>query len=256
MQIENAVAIVTGGASGLGEAAVRRLLELGARAVVALDLNDERAAGLRDELGERFSHHRIDVSDLDQVEAAAAAIEAECGAARVLVNAAAVAAPAKLLSSRGPIPMEIFDKGIRINLYGPIHMMRSVVPAMAASEPNEDGERGVIINVSSGAAWEGQIGQVAYSASKAALVGLTMPLFRELAAHGIRVMTIAPGAFDTPIYDQMPPAVKADLAAQSLFPPRMGKPSEFGLLIEEIVRNPMHNGRTIRLDAGMILRPA
>lgn len=256
MKIANAVAIVTGGASGLGEAAARRLLELGAHAVAAFDLNEERGAVLQKQLGEGYRHHKVDVSKLEQVEAAVAAVEAEHGAVQVVVNAAAVAAPAKLLSSRGPLPMDVFDKGIKVNLYGPIHVMRSVVSGMAASEPTPDGERGVIINVSSGAAWEGQIGQLAYSASKAALVGLTMPLFRELAEHGIRVMTVAPGAFDTPIYDQVPPGLKEELAAQSLFPRRMGDPAEFAMLVEEIVRNPMHNGRSIRLDAGMILKPS
>lgn len=248
-------AIVTGGASGLGEAAARRLIQLGAT-VAAFDLDATRGAQLEAELGEHYRHHLVDVSDLEQVESAVAAIEAEHGPVRIIVNAAAVPAPAKLLSSRGPLPMDLFDKGIKINLYGPIHVMRSVVGGMAGSDPNEDGERGVIINVASGAAYEGQVGQIAYSASKGALVSLTMPLFRELAAHGIRVMTVAPGAFDTPIYDQVPPELKQELAAQSLFPKRMGRPEEFGLLIEEIVRNPMHNGRTIRLDAGMILPPS
>lgn len=254
MKIQDSVAIVTGGASGLGEATVRRLLDLGAAGVAAFDVNDERGAALEKELGERFQYHRVDVSDLGQVETAVAAVEESSGVIRIVVNAAAVAAPAKLLSSRGPIPMEVFDRGIKINLYGPIHLMRSVVGALADSRPNADGERGVFINVSSGAAWEGQVGQVAYSATKAALVGLTMPLSRELASHGIRVMTVAPGAYDTPIYEQMPAAVKEDLIAQSLFPKRLGDPAEFAMLIEEIIRNPMHNGRTIRLDAGLILR--
>lgn len=248
-------AIVTGGASGLGEAAARRLIELGAT-VTAFDLDETKGAQLEVELGERYRYHKVDVSQLDQVEAAVAAVEVDHRPVRIVVNAAAVPAPAKLLSSRGPIPMEVFDNGIKVNLYGPIHVMRSVAAGMAASDPDEDGERGVIINIASGAAYEGQIGQVAYSASKGALVSLTMPLFRELAAHGIRVMTVAPGAFDTPIYDQVPPALKDQLAAQSLFPKRMGRPGEFGLLIEEIVRNPMHNGRTIRFDAGMILGPS
>jgi NAD(P)-dependent dehydrogenase (short-subunit alcohol dehydrogenase family) len=256
MKIDNAVAIVTGGASGLGEAAARRLLELGAREVSVFDLDDELGAALEAEFGKGYRYHRVDVSQIDQVEAAVADVEKAHGAVHIVVNAAAIPAPAKLLSSRGSLPMEVFDKGIKVNLYGPIHVMRSVVPGMSAAEPNPDGERGVIINVSSGAAWEGQIGQVAYSASKAALVGLTMPLFRELAAYGIRVMTVAPGAFDTPIYDNVPPALKEGLAAQSLFPKRMGNPAEFAMLIEEIVRNPMHNGRSIRLDAGMILRPS
>lgn len=248
-------AIVTGGASGLGEAAARRLIDLGAT-VAAFDLDGTRGPQLEAELGERYRHHRVDVSHLEQVETAVAAVEADFGPVKIVVNAAAVPAPAKLLSSRGPISMEVFDKGIKVNLYGPIHVMRSVVAGMAASGPDDNGERGVIINVASGAAYEGQIGQVAYSASKGALVSMTMPLFRELATHGIRVMTVAPGAFDTPIYDHVPPSLKEQLTAQSLFPKRMGRPEEFGLLIEEIVRNPMHNGRTIRLDAGMILAPS
>lgn len=255
MQISSTVAVITGGASGLGEAAARRLIELGAT-VAAFDRDDAKGAALAAELGDAYAYHQVDVCDLAQVEAAVAQVEAEHGPVRVAVNAAAVAAPAKLLSSRGALPMEIFDKGIKVNLYGPMHVMRSIAPGMAASEPDGDGERGVIINIASGAAYEGQVGQLAYSASKAALVGLTMPLFRELSAHGIRVMTVAPGAFDTPIYDQVPPELKEALAAQSLFPKRMGKPEEFAMLIEEIVRNPMHNGRTIRLDAGMILPPS
>lgn len=248
-------AVVTGGASGLGEAAVRRLVQLGAT-VAVFDLDDAKGAQLTAELGDRCSYHKVDVGALEQVERAVADVEAAHGPIRIVVNAAAIPAPAKLLSKRGPLPMDVFDKGIRVNLYGPIHVMRSVVPGVAASDAGDDGERGVIINVASGAAYEGQAGQVAYSASKGALVSLTMPLFRELAVHGIRVMTIAPGAFDTPIYDHVPPALKEELAAQSLFPRRMGRPEEFGLLIEEIVRNPMHNGRTIRLDAGMILPPS
>lgn len=255
MKISTSVAIVTGGASGLGEAAARRMLQLGAT-VAAFDLDETKGAALESELGESYRFHRVDVSDLAQVESAVAAVESEYGPVRLVVNAAAVPAPSKLLSSRGPLPMEVFDTGIKVNLYGPIHVMRSVVPGMSASDPNEDGERGVIINISSGAAYEGQVGQIAYSATKAALVGLTMPLFRELSTHGIRVMTVAPGLFDTPIYDQMPPELRSELTSNALFPQRMGRPEEFAMLIEEIVRNPMHNGRTIRLDAGMILPPS
>jgi NAD(P)-dependent dehydrogenase (short-subunit alcohol dehydrogenase family) len=256
MKIEQSVAIITGGNSGLGEAAMRRLLDLGARHVASFDRNDERGAALKEELGDGFSHHQVDVSQLDQVEKAVAAVEAAHGSVQVVVNAAAIPAPAKLLGSRGPLNMDLFDQGIKVNLYGPLHVMRSVAPGMSKSTPNDQGERGVFINISSGAAYEGQIGQIAYSASKAALVGLTMPLFRELAAYGIRVMTVAPGLFDTPIYAQVPPELKEQLASQSLFPARMGDPSEFAMLIEEIVRNPMHNGRAIRLDAGMVLPPS
>ncbi|WP_431872995.1 SDR family NAD(P)-dependent oxidoreductase [Nocardiopsis eucommiae] len=255
MKIEDSVAVVTGGASGLGEATARRLLDGGARAVVALDVNAERGKDLTAELGDRYRFARTDITDPDEVEAVLADAR-EIGEVRIVVNAAAIAAPAKLLSRKGPIPLETFDKGIKVNLYGPLHVMRAAVPGMAENEPQEDGERGVIVNVSSGAAWEGQIGQVSYSASKAALVGMTLPLSRELAEHGIRVMTIAPGAFDTPMYAQVPPSVKEGLIAQSLFPKRMGHADEFAMLVEEIVRNPMHNGRTIRLDGGVILSPS
>jgi 3-hydroxyacyl-CoA dehydrogenase/3-hydroxy-2-methylbutyryl-CoA dehydrogenase len=172
------------------------------------------------------------------------------------MNAAAIGGAAKLVSRKGAIPMALFDRTMRINLYGAMHVMRATVPEMMKNAPNADGERGVIVNVSSGAAWEGQVGQLGYAASKAALVGITLPLARELAEHGIRVATVAPGAFDTPIYDSAPPALKQGLVAHALFPKRMGKPDEFALLIEEIARNPMHNGRTYRLDAGMILPPS
>lgn len=255
MRIRDSVAIVTGGASGLGEAAVRRLIARGARVVAAFDANSERGSALEKEIGSACRYFDVDVSRLEEVEAAVEVVESSYGAVGIVVNAAAVAAPAKLLGGRGTLPMDLFDKGIKVNLYGPVHVMRSVVSGMSTAAPNADGERGVIVNVSSGAAWEGQVGQVAYSASKAALVGLTMPLARELAQYGIRVMTVAPGAFDTPIYDQVPPALKEELVAQALFPRRMGSPDEFALLIEEIIRNPMHNGRSIRLDAGTILGP-
>lgn len=256
MNIEGSVAVVTGGASGLGEATCRRLWDLGAAAVAVLDVNGDRGAALAAEFGDRCQFIHTDISDLEQVENAVEQVRRKHGTVHVVVNAAAVPAPAKLLGSKGPLPMDVFDRGIKINLYGPVHVMRSAAPVMADNDPNDDGERGVIVNVSSGAAWEGQVGQVAYSASKAALVGLTLPLTRELSQHGIRVMTIAPGAFDTPIYDQVPAAVKEGLAAQALFPRRLGSADEFAMLVEEIVRNPMHNGRTIRLDAGMILSPS
>jgi len=256
VNIAGSVAVVSGGASGLGAATCRRLIELDAEAVVILDVDEGRASALVDELGKRCHFVRTDISDLSQVEAALEVVRHDHGTVHFVANTAAIAAPAKLHGTKGPLPMDVFDRGIKINLYGPMHVMRSAVPVMIANEPNAEGERGVIVNVSSGAAWEGQIGQVAYSASKAALVGLTLPLARELAQHGIRVMTIAPGAFDTPIYDQVPPAVKEGLIAQALFPRRMGHADEFAMLVEEIVRNPMHNGRTIRLDAGMILAPS
>lgn len=256
MNIKNIIAVITGGASGLGEATARRLLAGGASGVAILDTNAQKGSAFEAEDSDRILHLQADVSDEAAVDAALGATIARFGAVHLVVNAAAIGGPAKLVSRRGAMPMATFDRVIRVNLYGAIHVLRAAVPEMIKNHPNEDGERGVIINVSSGAAWEGQAGQIGYSASKAALVGLTMPLTRELAEHGIRVTAIAPGLFDTPIYDGGPPALKQGLLEQTLFPKRMGKPDEFAMFAEEIVRNPMHNGRTYRLDAGMILRPA
>lgn len=256
MDLENLVVLVTGGVSGLGAATARRLLAAGARGVAAIDLDATKGEVFAAEAPDRTLFLQADVSDDAAVDAAVAATVARFGALHVAVNAAAIGGPAKLISRKGAIAMALFDKVIRVNLYGPMHVMRAAVPEMMKNAPNADGERGVIINVSSGAAWEGQVGQLGYAASKAALVGLTLPLMRELAEHGIRVATIAPGAFDTPIYDTAPPAVKQSVLAQTLFPKRMGKPDEFAMMAEEIVRNPMHNGRTYRLDAGLILSPS
>jgi NAD(P)-dependent dehydrogenase (short-subunit alcohol dehydrogenase family) len=256
MELKDLVAVVTGGVSGLGLATARRLLACGARGIGVIDIDVARGQAFAAEAPDRILFLRADVSDEAAIDSAVAAVADRFGGLHVAVNAAAIGGAAKLISRRGAISMALFDKVMRINLYGPMHVMRAAVPQMMKNSPNEDGERGLIANVSSGAAWEGQIGQVAYAASKAALVGLTLPLTRELAEHGIRVTTIAPGAFDTPIYDGAPPAVKQSVVAHALFPRRMGKPDEFAMLVEEIVRNPMHNGRTYRLDAGMILPPS
>lgn len=256
MNINNLVAAITGGASGLGAATARRLLAGGARGIAVFDTNADKGRAFAAEAPGRILYLQTDVSDEAAVNAALASTMAQFGALHLVVNAAAIGGPAKLVSRKGVLPMALFDQVIRVNLYGAIHVLRAAVPEMMKNEPNADGERGVIINVSSGAAWEGQAGQIGYSASKAALVGLTMPLTRELAEHGIRVTAIAPGLFDTPIYDGAPPELKHGLIEQTLFPKRMGKPDEFAMFAEEIVRNPMHNGRTYRLDAGMILRPA
>ena len=256
MQIDQSVVLVTGGASGLGEACCRRMLSLGARGVVAFDLDSQRGEALQQALGERFAWLKVDVSKLDEVEAGVAQVCKRFGSMHVVVNSAAIAAAARLVGRIGPLPMDVFDRGIKVNLYGTIHVMRAATLAMMKNSPNPGGERGVFINVASGAAFEGQVGQVAYSASKAAVVGMTLPLARELAQAGIRVMTIAPGAFETPMYSQVPATVIDGLLSQSLFPKRMGEPAEFALLVEEIVRNPMHNGRTIRLDGGITLDPS
>lgn len=253
MKIENMVTVITGGASGLGEASARHLLEKGARGVVLLDLNAGRGAALEKELGARALFVQTDITDMDAVQRAVDAALDRFGAVHAVVAAAAIPGPSKLITRNGPIDMGKFDNVMKVNVYGTLHVMRAAVQSMLKNAPNEDGERGVVINVASGAAYEGQIGQIAYSASKAALVGMTMPLARELAAHGVRVMTIAPGAFDTPIYENVPSEVKAGMVDLVLFPKRLGKPSEFALFVEEIIRNPLHNGRTYRFDGGAIL---
>lgn len=253
MDAHGLVGIVTGGASGLGEATCRRMLTAGYRGVAAFDMDVARGEALERELGSRFAFVRVDVADEAGVATAVTCVHERFGAVHVVVNAAAIASPAKLYGRNGPILMDKFDRVLKVNLYGAVHVMRAAVAKMSGNLPSADGERGVIVNVASGAAFEGQIGQLAYSASKAALVGITLPLMRELAAMGVRVMTVAPGAFDTPMYSQAPPSVKASLVEQMLFPKRMGHADEFAMLVEEIVRNPMHNGRTIRLDAGMSL---
>ncbi|MHC2576454.1 3-hydroxyacyl-CoA dehydrogenase/3-hydroxy-2-methylbutyryl-CoA dehydrogenase [Bradyrhizobium diazoefficiens] len=255
MQITDCVALITGGASGIGEACAEYLLGRGAKGVTLLDVNAEVGRSVAARLGDRALFVRTDITDLAAVENAVAAAEREFGPVSAIINAAGVTLPAKLIGKNGPIAMEKFDAAIRVNLYGTLHVIRSAVPSMLNVAPNEDGERGVIINVASGAAYEGQIGQIGYSAAKAGVIGMTMPLFRELASHGIRVVAVAPGAFDTPIYGTMPAEVKAGIERTFLFPKRMGRPQEFALFVEEIIRNPMHNGRNYRFDAGNILTP-
>jgi 3-hydroxyacyl-CoA dehydrogenase / 3-hydroxy-2-methylbutyryl-CoA dehydrogenase len=254
MDIRDSVALVTGGASGLGEATARRLLDLGARGIAVLDVDEAAGERLTAELGaDRLLFVPADITDESAVGKAVAATRDTFGAVHTVVTAAAIAGPGKLIGYKGPIPMDKFDRVMKVNVYGTLHVLRAAVTAMLDNEPNEDGERGVVINVASGAAYEGQVGQVAYSASKGALVALTLPLARELARHGVRVMTVAPGAFDTPIYDSIPPAVKEEMVGVTLFPKRLGRPSEFAMLVEELVRNPLHNGRTYRFDGGVIL---
>ena len=253
MDVKDTVTVVTGGASGLGEGVCRHLLGLGAKGVAILDVNEERGQRLAKELGQGCLFLSTDIVDPNAVQKSVDAVVTRFGCVNAMVSAAAIPGPSKLLGRNGPIDMAKFDRVIKVNLYGTVHVMRSVAMAMRQNKPTADGERGVLINVASGAAYEGQVGQIAYSASKAAIVGMTMPLARELSAHGVRVMTIAPGAFETPIYEQVPEEVKVALIDVLLFPKRLGKPSEFAMMVEEIIRNPIHNGRTYRFDGGAIL---
>lgn len=254
MDISQVVAVITGGTSGLGAATAKHLLAGGARGVVSLDIDESGGVKLAQELGDRFLPLVVDISEAEQVDAAIEKAVNTFGSVNTVIAAAGIAGPAKLLGSRGPISLDKFNRVIRVNVYGAVNVMRAVGSAMLQQDPlNEDGERGLFLLVSSGAAYEGQVGQVAYSASKAALVGMTLPLARELGPKGIRVVTIAPGAFDTPIYAGIPDAVKDEMVGVTIFPKRLGQSEEFAMFVEEILRNRMHNGRTYRFDAGMLL---
>jgi len=251
MQIGGQVFVVTGAASGLGAACARMLADLGGKVVLA-DLQEEAGAKLAAELQGKFV--RCDVtSEVD----AQAVIEAAglLGGVRGLINCAGIAPAAKLVGKDGPHSLALFQKTLNINLIGTFNMARLAAHAMSALAPMEQGERGVIINTASVAAYDGQIGQVAYAASKAAIVGMTLPMARDLARSGIRVMTIAPGIFETPMMTAMPQEVQDALGAAVPFPPRLGKATEYAHLVRTIIENLMLNGETIRLDGAIRMAP-
>ncbi|MCP4426379.1 MAG: 3-hydroxyacyl-CoA dehydrogenase [Chloroflexi bacterium] len=252
MLIKDGGFLVTGGSSGLGAACVRRLAGVGANVVIA-DVNEEVGAALAAELGDRVQFVRTDVTDEASVGTAVAA--AAANGLRGAINCAGVAIAAKLLSSRGLHSLDAFNKVIQVNLVGSFNVVRLAAEAMAATEPNEMGERGVIVNTASVAAFDGQIGQAAYSASKGGIVGMTLPIARELAGHGIRVMTIAPGIFDTPMLAGLPEKARISLGRQVPFPSRLGDPDEFAALAQHIIENPMLNGEVIRLDGAIRMAP-
>lgn len=253
MQIEGVGAIVFGGASGLGEATARRLAAEGAMVTVA-DLNAARAELVAGEIG--GIAQAVDVTDPDGVQRAVAAADGSSATGlRICVCCAGIGWPAKLVGRDGPTPLEHFAKVINVNLLGTINVLRLAAAAMIANEPNEEGERGVCVNTASVAAYDGQIGQVAYSASKGGVVGLTLPVARELAGRGVRVMTIAPGIFDTPMLAELSDEVRRSLAASIPFPPRLARPAEYADLVEHIVTNTMLNGEVIRLDGAIRMPP-
>lgn len=255
MNLSNSVFIVTGGASGLGEASVRRLVSGGARCIVA-DLQAERGNALASELGaDAVRFCQTDVTNDEQTQAAVDMAVKEFGGLHGAINCAGVGAPAKVLGKDGPLPSAKFMQIININLLGTFNMIRLAAHAMSQQEPNEGGERGVIINTASVAAYDGQIGQPAYAASKAGIVGMTLPIAREFARSGIRVMTIAPGLFLTPMMQQLPEAAQQSLGAQVPFPSRLGTPDEYAQLAQQIIENPMLNGETIRLDGAIRMAP-
>lgn len=254
MQINDSVAVVTGGASGLGEAVVRNLLDHGGRAAI-LDLQEEIGERLAGELGSAAVFLKTDVTDGKSVQKAVDSVVERFGRIDVVVNCAGIGVAQKVLGKKGPMPLENFNRVIQVNLVGTFNVIRMAAEKMVNNAPNPDGERGVIVNTASVAAFEGQIGQAAYSASKGGVVGLTLPVARELAAYGIRVMTIAPGIFETPMFGSLPESVREALGKTTPFPQRLGRPSEYALLVQHIVQNPMLNGTTIRLDGAIRMQP-
>ncbi|MBT2640767.1 3-hydroxyacyl-CoA dehydrogenase [Bacillus sp. ISL-41] len=254
MKMSEVRAIVTGGASGLGEATVRRIVEQGGKAAI-LDLSVERGDALVKELGEQAIFIKTDViSEKEVLNAINKAIES-LGSINTVVNCAGIGVAGKLLSRKGVHSLDMFSKVISINLIGTFNVIRLASEQMSKNEANELGERGVIINTASVAAFDGQIGQAAYSASKGGVVGMTLPIARELAAYGIRVMTIAPGLFHTPMFDSLPAEARDSLGKMVPFPQRLGYPEEYALLAESILTNPMLNGETIRLDGAIRMQP-
>ena len=252
MDLKNTVALVTGGASGLGRATTERLLAAGAQ-VVMVDLNAEVGQQAAAELGDNAHFVSADVTDEEQVQAAVDTATG-LGALRVVVNCAGVATPGKLVSRKGPLPLDAFSKVLNINIVGTVNVCRLAAAAMQAQESLGE-ERGVIINTASVAAFDGQIGQIAYSASKGAVAAVTLPMARELASSQIRVVTIAPGIFETPMMAGLPEEAQASLATSIPHPSRLGKATEYAQLVESIVANPMLNGETIRLDGAIRMAP-
>lgn len=250
MKIENSVFLVTGAGSGLGAATARMLSENGGK-VVLVDLNREAGEALAAELGANAVFVQTDVTDGAAADAVVATAQAKFGALHGLVNCAGVAPAEKVVGRDGPHRLESFTKTITINLIGSFNMLRVAAAAMVHNTPMEDGERGVIINTASVAAFEGQIGQAGYAASKAGIVGMTLPIARELAHTGVRVMTIAPGIMETPMLTGMPQEVQASLGKMVPFPSRLGKPAEYAGLVCHIVQNRYLNGEVIRLDGAI-----
>lgn len=252
MLVKGHAAIVTGGGSGLGAATARALAAAGAK-VAVLDINEAGAQAVAHEIG--GTAIRCDVSDAASGEAAIKAAVAAQGPARVLVNCAGIGPPARIVGRNGPLPLADFKKIIDVNLVGSFNMMRLAAAGMIDLEALDDGERGVIISTASVAAFDGQIGQAAYSASKGGIVALTLPAAREFARAGIRVNTIAPGLFATPLMGSLPQAAQDSLAASVPFPSRLGRPDEYAKLVMDIIGNAMLNGETIRLDGALRMAP-
>ena len=254
MELKEKIAIVTGGASGLGEACVRRFVLEGA-SVGILDVDEDNGRRLVAELGEKVIFCRTDVTGEESVQAAVDRAVAEFGGIHVVINCAGVGTPAKVLGKNGPMALEHFNRVLQINLTGTMNVIRLAAARIVENTPNADGEKGVVINTASAAAFDGQIGQAAYSASKGGVVGMMLPLAREFAQFGIRVNTIAPGIFKTPMIAGMPEEVQDSIGKQVPFPPRLGAPEEYADTAAFIYGNPMVNGETIRVDGAIRMQP-
>jgi NAD(P)-dependent dehydrogenase (short-subunit alcohol dehydrogenase family) len=252
MRIDGRAAVVTGGASGLGLATAEMLVGAGAR-VMLLDIDGARVAAAGQRIGALGA--ACDVGDAASAERALAEARAAHGPAAILVNCAGIAAGRRIVGRDGPMPLAEFEQVIRVNLIGTFNLLRLAAADMLALEPDAEGERGVIVNTASVAAFEGQIGQSAYAASKGGVAALTLPAAREFARHGIRVVTIAPGIFETPMLRGLPEAVQRSLGESVPFPRRLGRPAEYALLVRQILDNPMLNGETIRLDGALRMAP-
>ncbi|MBU6161057.1 MAG: 3-hydroxyacyl-CoA dehydrogenase [Myxococcales bacterium] len=253
MKLEGMTALVTGAASGLGEATARALLADGAN--VALFDRSEKVVDLATSLGSHARGYAVDVTDPAGVSDAIARILSQWGALHCAVSCAGIGTAAKIVGRQGPLDLAEFSRTIQVNLVGTFNILRLAADAMMKNEPNEEGERGVIINTASIAAFDGQIGQAAYAASKAGVVGLALPAAREFAPVGIRVMTIAPGIFRTPMLAGLPEAAQKSLGQQVPFPSRLGDPAEYAALVKHIVANVMLNGEVIRLDGALRMAP-
>ena len=254
MDMEGKVALITGGASGLGAATARMIVAERGHVVIA-DVNEQAGHELAKELGHAARFVLTDVTDAAQAQAAVETAMDEFGSLHISVQCAGIADAQRVIGKAGPSDLDRFSKVIRINLIGTFNVVRLSAWVMATNAPNEEGERGVIINTASVAAFDGQIGQAAYSASKGGIAAMTLPLARDLSSVGIRVMAIAPGIFDTPMLAGMPEEVRASLGATVPFPKRLGKPSEYAQLARDIIENPMLNGEVIRLDGAIRMTP-
>jgi 3-hydroxyacyl-CoA dehydrogenase / 3-hydroxy-2-methylbutyryl-CoA dehydrogenase len=254
VRIAGTSALVAGGASGLGEATARSLAAAGAAVTIA-DLNAEKGEALAAELGRSAGFVRADVTDEAAVSAAVEQAAAHGGGLRVSVCCAGIGWAERVAHKRGPHNLEFFSNVVKVNLIGTFNVLRMAAASMSENEPDAEGERGVCVNTASIAAYDGQIGQIAYAASKGGIVGMTLPAARDMAPRGVRVLTIAPGLFDTPLLAALPEEAREALGAGIPFPARLGRPEEYARLVEQIVANPMLNGETIRLDGALRMPP-